>query len=249
VLGSTNYTDTQVEAAIYRGREGQFDGRLERGVIARWVSSSSYLRAAIVQEVVDGPGDSFLQQRTLRVTQRVSDVSTPLAETPLNQGVNDGQSLRIRLVVYDSGRFIAQLFSYDGLLIATAQGSSPDLATGGALDDGKPGLFDINTSSAAITRLYDEFRVSVPAPEPVVCHPGRSFTITGENVTREDATGTFSGRVPSYRGGQIRFPPGTNRFFVRAASEDLDVEAYQTTSIPISVQISYTPRGLVVPRT
>ena len=87
-----------------------------------------------------------------------------------------------------------------------------------------------------------------PAPEDALIYPGQKFEITGSDTIRWDSTGTYTGRAPFYRGSRFLVPVGTGRLVVKARKNDVDVMPDDGTFVPVTVQVTYAPRGIAVPR-
>jgi hypothetical protein len=140
-----------------------------------------------------------------------------------------------------------------GAVLATVDpaGTWPDLATGGALASGKAGLYDQGVTSNH-GRYYGKFYAAIPPPEPVVVNSGQSieFRSTGDAL-RRDATGTYGGRAPAYRGARLGCRPPATRTAPAASCRRAPqrhrhrLDGGVTDSTQIVVQ--YTPRGLTVP--
>jgi hypothetical protein len=251
ILGATNYTDTEVSALVQDTLGISAGATVTLGVIARWVNSTNYLRADLtVTRAAVGPP---VTTATLNLTK----LTTAAGQVLLSSTVVSGKTALgstslgnvLRLIVYPTGRAFAQLCDTTGtVVIDQVEAQHDDLATGGTLATGKPGLYDSSTSANAVTRYYDNFQVATPAAEPILIFPGRRLEITGSDVLREDATGTYWGRPPSYRGSRFVVPVGTSRVFVKARRNDVEAGADDGTFAPISVQTSFEGRGLVVPR-
>jgi hypothetical protein len=248
ILGTAVFTDTEIASttAISSPREVS---SWDAGVIARWVDSSNYLAAYIRYNDLASPA---VNTGSFEVEQIVAGVTTSLASIPLINGTYGTANLKTRLIVYASGTFYAQLLAFNtGTEIVAAAGSSAALATGGALDDGKPGLLDraINTSAVtAATRYYDDFQVATPKPEPIALYGGQSIEFRHDDVIREDSGGTVYGRPPSYRGSRFVVPVGTSRVLAKARRNDVETSDDPNVTDATQLQVGVTPRGLVVPR-
>jgi hypothetical protein len=245
ILGSTNYTDTEVSADIYVASGLSAVGSMSLGVIARWVDSSNYLRATWT---VSSQFGSYTH--TLSLVSVIAGAATSLASATLPYVSSPSitpVNARLRLIVYATGRIIAQALA-GSALIASTEAQTSSLATGGALDDGKPGLYDIHTSTATPDRYYDDFSVATPSAEPIVVYSGQSLTVDHEKTERENSAGTLSGRPQSYRGSRFLLPVGTSRVAVAARRNDIETAADDQIADSTQVQVAVTPRGLVVPR-
>jgi hypothetical protein len=134
-------------------------------------------------------------------------------------------------------------------LLASLEGQSSSLATGGTLATGKPGIYDIKTGAGNSGHWYDDFTVSIPPAENVALYPsGRTLEIRHDDVIRQDSTGTYYGR-PTYRGTRFLVPPGASRLAVKARRNDVETAPDATVTDSTGVQVGYRTRGLVVPRT
>lgn len=241
VLGSTAYTDMQVDVLLQR-TGFNLTSTLEQGLIARWVDSSNYLRVVAVR---DSAGT-----RTFSIIKRIAGVDTTLATTtlPTTAWISSTYSA-VRLIVFASGRAIAQMTDATGVTaMAALDTSDSTLASGGTLDDGKPGIYDFNGGSNSVTRYYDNFIVSTPAAEPIVLYSGRTLEVRSDKVIRQDSTGVYTGQPQSYEGTYARIPVGTSRLLVKARRNDIQVAADDQVTDATQIQVAYTPRGLVVPR-
>lgn len=124
-------------------------------------------------------------------------------------------------------------------------GRDSALATGGALETGKVGLYDVGPASAGITRTYDNFRAWVPKIDAAV-FAGRRLEISSGDTLRQDAAGTVWARAAAYNGSYFKLPVGDSRIIVIPAVDDPAILPHDYTSTQL--QIGFTPRGLVVPR-
>lgn len=239
ILGSTNYTDVQVESVAMRTSSGGA-GVVELGVVARWTDSSNYLRLVAQR---DGSG-----VRTLYLIQRVAGVDTTLASASIPVSWNIASANKLRLIVFSSGRVLGDFLAAAGSLLASVEASSTVLATAGTLATGKPGIYDYNSTASAIARYYDDFAVSTPAAEPIALYSGRTMQIRHETVYRDNGAGTYTGVPPSYRGGRFLLPVGTSRVAVLARRNDLEAATSANVTDSTRIQVGWTPRGLAVPR-
>jgi len=238
ILGATNYTDTQVRSGV--GFTPAPTGVVQQGVIARWVDSSNYIRAFIDY------GSSSTTAFAVEIV--VAGVSTLINRPGTTLG--PGNSYDIRLTVYATGRYIAEFFIGAALNpVQGIDGFDSRLATAGALATGKPGIVDINTGSGAVTRYYDRFTVATPLAEPIAIYSTRTMQIRWDDVIRVDSTNTYYGRPTSYRGTRFLVPPGTSRVLVKARRWDLETSEDVSVTDNTTIQVAYTPRSLVVPRT
>jgi hypothetical protein len=234
ILGTTNYTDTEVSV------RGAISGYvlttvLEQAVIARWTDSSNYLRLTVKY---------FYPTSEIRLEQVVAGTATTLASAPWSLL----SAYRLRLLVFASGRAIGQISDTGGAVVAEVQAVSSTLATGGTLETGKPGLRDKNVQATPGNRFFTDFAVATPTAEPIALYSGRTMQIRYDDVFRQDSTGTYTGRPASYRGTRCLLPPGTSRIMVKARRNDIDVSSDENVTDALQIQVGWTPRGLAVPR-
>lgn len=242
VLGSTDYTDTEVRVDVQRSTTPTTSA-LRYGPIARWTDASNYLRA----EVYRDNGNLQYLYLIQRVVASETTLAGPIEVHP--SAIVNGAYFQTRLIVFSSGRVIFRVFDAAGTnLIAETEATSSALATGGALASGKPGFFDLNQSSNAIDRYFDNFQVATPAAEPIVVYADEDFRIDSHSrVERANSDGTKYGRPPSWEGHRILLPPGDTRVAVRANRVDLDASLCDTIDDSLDVASFYTPRWLNVP--
>lgn len=244
ILGATNYTDTQVE--VYGMTTFWSSLQIQMGAIARWVDSSNFLYVRLSSHLP--------LSVNFGVFQMVAGVSTQIASANIAPQINVQYGMR--LIAYATGTVIAELragtpSSAPPTLIA--RGSSSAVATGGVLATGKPGFFDQNALPTAYTRAYDWFSVANPGPEPVAINSGRGLEVRHDSTIRADATNTYWGPVPAYRGSRFLVPPAgaanrTSRVLVKAHRQDIEVADAANVTDNLTAQVNYTPRYLVVPR-
>jgi hypothetical protein len=154
---------------------------------------------------------------------------------------------RLRLLAWQAtGNAVAVLYTGQDVGIIQAALSATQLATAGAIATGKVGIADAAVS--AVARYYDDFYVGAPAAEPAVIFSGRNMQIRYDDTVRQDATGTYTGRPPIYRGSRFLVGVGTSRVLVKARRNDVDMAEDPNVTDALQVQVGVTPRGLVVPR-
>jgi hypothetical protein len=221
-------------------------GNTSLGMIARHTASTSYLRCYLLRSGSSSSSQQlvldYLVAGSLTTLHTVSTYVTP------------GTYFKIRLTVLDTGYVKGELFNQYSALVSTVEGSSTDLATGGALDDGKVGLWDMNTRSSSNEgmRHYDTFYVSALPATPVVIASGRSVEFRHDTAIRQSSGGAAYGRVPDYRGSRFYLPPAgpedrTSRVVVKANRHDLEVSPYDNLTDELTVAVFYRPRVIAVP--
>jgi len=238
ILTPNSYTDVEVGASM------QFTNYTNQSqvLIARWADSANHLRI-----IMQGGLYIF-------VTKVVAGVVTDIAYSPItadNHLATYGW-YRLRTVIYASGRGRAWIEDSGGATLLTASFNDTVLATGGTLSAGGTGMADYNNGTPN-QRSYDDFTTSIPAAEPIVCYAGQSIDFRHDGSERQNSTGAFWGPPPSYRGSRFLIPPaGTRgrktRIAVVARRNDTRVAADDNISDSTTIQVTYTPRYLVVPR-
>lgn len=235
ILGATSYTDAEASVDFFSTPD---TGSPRHQAIVRYTDASNYLRAEV-----------SASNQELLLWQRVAGAETLLAVTKVPNVRLAWHTVRI--VAYASGQCYAQLLK-GGALLAEIAGNSTALATGGALASGRSGFGDYNPGGA-MSRFYDRLHAAIPAPEPVVIHPGKSIAITSDATRRQDATGAFWGNPPSYVGGRFGVPPAggpgrKTRICVRARRNDIVTGADDNIGDSVTVEARIVPRLLAVPR-
>lgn len=249
VLGSTDYTDIEVGSLIQLRAVNVI---ANQAITARWGDVNNYLALRVLP--AGGPFGTNTGAVHLEARVAGTIVATTSALFPRTVGA----WLAVRLIAYAGGRAIGSVLNSSGATIATVELVHPALAPGGALEEGKPGMFDFCGSGLGPRRTYRDFYAAAPMPEPIVCHPGRSIEFRSDAAVREDATGNFAGPPPEYVGSRFIVPCGgdpgrTSRIAVLARRNDVEVvnddelvggAAMDATT----VEVFATPRYLTVPR-
>lgn len=239
VLGSTAYADTEVSVDFYRTVSPGTSSTFRQGVQARWVDASNRFEVTV-------SGDfTFLARKV------VAGATTTLASF-YYPAFQLSAWYNARVVIFASGRFFATLTGPDGGTIAVLTGQDAVLATGGALDDGKPAFIDYNGTATASTRYYENFYAATPPAEPIVCYSGQSIEFREDTTLREDSTGVYYGPPTEYVGGRPFFPPAggparKTRIAVMARRNDVMGSPDDNIADSLLVQASWVPRYLVVP--
>lgn len=234
ILGSAAFTNTEVGVSFVAS-SATVD--VVSSAVARYVDASNLLRL----QTTNAQSSSVLS-----LVQRVAGTETTLGSVTWTR---PWETLRFRLLVFTSGRAIGQVLTTSGAVRAQVEGNSSALATGGALDDGKPGFHDRALSTGVVTRLYSDFAVATPPDEPVALYSGQSIEFRHDGTEREDSTGTYWGQPQSYHpAGRFRVPVGTSRVLVKAKRNDVDATTDANVTDALQIQVGIQPRGLVVPR-
>ena len=239
VLGSTNYTDTEVAVRTRPVYPSGVEAVIEMGPLARWVDSSNHLR--------------FIRRGNVyEVVRVIAGASVILGTGEVGKAVDGWR--RLRLVVFASGRGVASVFNADETLALTIKFTDAQLATGGTLASGKPGIHDrVDTYTGTVTRYYDNFYIATPPAEPIALYSGRTIRFGASSTKRYDASGVYLGDPPSYVGTRVKLAPDggvgrKNRFAVMAKRNDTTVAADDHIADAITLSVTYTPLYLNAPR-
>lgn len=239
ILGSTNYTDVQVDARV---RMSAIAFKAEQSLVVRWTDVNNHLRFTVPEG---------LTLRNAKLEQVVAGSVTVLAQVSPDGLRNSSTSYRMRMLAFASGRVIGQFLSDAGAVLFQLDAISSAVATGGTLATGKPGLMDLNWAAGGPANRYvTDFNVSTPAAEPIAIYSGQDLQFRHDGVLREDAAGTYWGTPKSYEGSYVTVPAGTSRVLVKARRNDIEASGVLDDNVvdATTIQMFYTPRGLVVPR-
>jgi hypothetical protein len=232
LASTTVYAATEVSVRVYH------TAYAESALIARYVDSSNYLRASI------------LNGGALWVRTYIAGTPTTIASLAVTEPI--GEWFTLRLIVFATGVGYFTLLGAAGNTLAALPFSSSLLLTGGTLDDGKVGFLDLNTGTAR-TRYYDDFYAGTPSAEPIACNASQSIEFREDDMLREDSTGTYWGPPPLPRAGLRGLPPaGTRtrkvRLAVVARRNDVVFGADDQIADSTIVTVNYTPMFLNAPR-
>ena len=217
-------------------------GSQEVAVLARWVDASNYLSG----QWFNAGGSS-----TYRLMAVVAGAGVGFQTIPITTSANTWYTLTV--VVYASGVAVGLMTDRAGVVLASARIQHSSLATGGVLASGKPGFYDYNSTASAVTRYYDNFYLSTPQAEPIVCYSGQSIQFSSDSTLREDSTGVYAGPPPDGGIGSRFTVPNSGgpnrkaRIAAMARRNDVGVTTDDNIADSLLVQASYTPRYLVVP--
>jgi hypothetical protein len=207
-------------------------------VHARYVDANNYLET----ELQSG---AFEDHDTMVIIAVVGGATVAYASTDISSLASGWYKLRL-LAWQGTGHGLALLSTDSGSLRATVELSDASLKAAGTLATGKVGFADIG--NAAVARYYDDFYVGVPLTEPTVINSGRNIEIRHDDTIRQDSTGVYMSRPPSYRGSRFLVPVGTSRVLVKARRNDVETSETPNVTDATQLQVGLTPRGLVVPR-
>lgn len=232
-------TPSDVVASVYVTTTSNHLG-LEQGLFVRYVDTSNWLKLS-----VEWTGDdvSFYLTKCVAGSRTILDfyLGAPVPYPALG--------IVFTLAVI-GGNFI-WTWQIPGFAWSSS-GSDSVLATGGALDDGKVGIYDENDVATAATRQYDNFWAYVPNVDAVL-HASQSAALTTEGIFREDTAGAAYGRVPRITGDLPRIPPSgleerPVELFLKGSRGDFD-QLSDSGIDDISAQVFYRPSWLTVPGT
>jgi hypothetical protein len=227
------------------------------GIVARWVDLTHYIAA----DVSSGVGTTY------RVNVLSAGIGTPANVFSIPTVIFPPSPVVVRLVVFTDGWFIVYAGTSEATLTPFMISWSGALATGGAVAAGIPGITDYQSAAGAVTRFLTDFKAWT-FPHDVAIFPSRSLRITSQKVERQDPTGTTWQGVGQYAGDRLLIPPTTRRarqvrFLVKTSRGTLIVPGLkygtwdagkniaETTLTPaddMQATVSYTPRGLSVPK-
>lgn len=236
----TNYTD--IAAAVDLSTSNPEAAEERFGVLARYVDANNWIAAYLSLVKTSGIRAYWkvsVRKRVAGAFTILGSSSTYVAES--NFGVT--VSGTPELVVTSFGLWQLR---WNGVLYG--MGIDTDLATGGALQTGKVGLFDEYTSAAANTRIYDNFRAWAPAVDQAV-YAGRSLEISNERARREDSAGLAWGKA-RYEGNYILVPPAGPEKAISRVTAKLSRHPDTDTGIDdVKAQLWVTPLYLLGPPT
>lgn len=225
------------------------------GVLARFVDTDNWLMA--VREAVNNFAP--LGGTWLRLIKRVAGTVTTLGSVYL-ANIQDG-SYTIKLVADAAGNvsvYTARAGNDLGPALITVLADA-NLATGGALDDGRIGIYDASDAASVGARLYDNYLATVTTASIFpACYSGRSLEARWDSAERQNAAGTAWGDIPAYSGAKFFLPCAgatarksrivgkMRRADVNDRRDALNPDANIADSTGLSVR--YRPRYLVIPR-
>jgi hypothetical protein len=112
------------------------------------------------------------------------------------------------------------------------QGQGALLATGGALQSGRVGIYDVNTTATPCRRLWDAV-YTAPFSSLGALEASRITRFLHDTVLRQDSGGSMEGRVPVFEGRHLTVRPATragrtSRLVVKQRRLDVDAGAPDT---------------------
>ena len=258
------------DPVIYRATTGDTNGRLALlpgdwgGIELGMDFASSFWRSGIDIRLVcryvadDGSGNpgwlaleafnsSGYQALLLHVRYAAADYYIGAVATP---GTPFATWTSLRVQVGTSGNVTAGLYAPNSPVKSySLSGYHSALKTGGALDSGKAGIWDINTAATAATRYYANV-YAVAADSDAVMFGSQSAELATTGMTREDSTGTAYYPIGEQVGSLPRLPVAglegrTTELIVKSSRGDFD-QAPDSAIDDLSAQVYYRPSWLFV---
>lgn len=243
VAGTTVFTDVVSGVQFKRGAlTAGASERIRGGALARYVNESNWLFFGADVEAPSAPVTD-----RVRIIKRKAGTVTELAKVTIP---DSAEYRRVWLHVDRRGRY----FCWGSLLTSglprlLIAGQDNDLATGGALDDGKNGFNDAKTGALANTRNYDNFVAWIP-PLDAVIFSGLSLELRHDGVEREaQGGGTWTPLIPE--GDYLKLEPADmenrkNRLVFIASPNDPETMGVGFPK-KLTVALYATPRYRTIP--
>lgn len=217
-----------------------------QGVLLRYVDTNNWL-AAYLGDATPG------KQLRLFVAKRVAGTVTVLGSVEL-AGKTDSAitPTTVSLQAGADGSWQAWAGTSDGPPLLSGQDAV--LATGGTLQKGKGGIYDVLTSGGTTrTRTFDNFTLFTGIANDAALYASQSLEIRADRVLREDSSGTLMVIRTDYKGSYFRPPPARRearsvRTIVKLARGNIDSGADSAID-DVSYRLYWQPRGLVLAET
>lgn len=150
----------------------------------------------------------------------------------------------LELLVLEDGTF---RLGANGEVLLTGQDA--DLATGGALAEGKVGINDEMTTADSSIRYFDNLTAFQPTIG-IVCNSGKSVEIRPNDAQIESTTGKYWNPVSPYRGSDFYLDPSgpdalVNRLAVKVRRADTKVEPDTVVNDKHALEVFARERFLV----
>lgn len=241
IAGSAEPTTVQVSASVVAGVVTAEKMRL--GILARYSSTENWVMAVVTASFVV-IGNPIL---TLSVIKRVAGTVTVLGEAK-GASATSLASTAITLFVGANGSWKA---TAAGGLSTAIEGQDAALASSGALEKGKSGIYDAWTSASANTRNLDNFTVFTSSVSDAAVFASKKAEVRWDRYQREDSGGTLWVPRADYKGSYFRPPPArregrSNRTIVKLSRYNTDT--MQDAAIDdAAFRIFWQARGLLLP--
>jgi hypothetical protein len=252
ILGTGTALDVSLRLNVTTNN-APYDEGWKGGALVRYVDASNWLALLVTRETAEiWPGVNANKYST-QLWKKVAGVKTLIPGSSVQLGTFQtglSVSFGLWLIALSNGEWRAG--ALQGGPPATTQrvGSDTALGAGGALKEGKFGLFDEKTSAGAETRSFDKLEVWAP-PRDAVVFASQSCEVRSDRALREDASGTVWVSSTGYRGSYFRPPPARRegrilRTIVKLSRGNVDTMA-DTGIDDLSFRIFWQSRGLVLP--
>lgn len=209
------------------------------GVLARYGGTNTWLALLLRTYWVIEAG----WVSTLALLKNVSGTITALQEEESAFYGVTNYWYKLQLDVAANGTYVTYI---NGLQWRT--GYDADLATGGALDDGKCGIYDAWTDSASCTRYYNNYLAMTPSSTATthVVDASGAVILGSDSIARADGT-----RPPQFEGSYLTCPPAgredrTHRLAVKMRRADVDTSADANIADGQRVDVTVTPRVVLL---
>jgi len=222
------------------------------GIFCRYVDTSNYLLAMIVQtsglpDLAGATFDLILYKVKTGTKTTLAAYSFPLSPrlTTLRLGVNALTSGAVIVSTGDVGS--------ESLTTRINFAGDTDTQAGGTLDDGRYGIYHVNSAATAREHQFDNFAAvssTAPTDQPAV-FSGRKLQVTNEAALTASSDGAYLANTPVREGNYLLLPPATrngqkSRIVVRARRDDIE-EQFADTGLTdnLTAKLSVTPRVLL----
>lgn len=197
IAGSSKKTYTSLAGTV--SNLTNIPAGMKSGFLFRYVNTENWGRVVFERgsyKVGSGSGIHTIQGGNLRVEKCVAGVVKLLAQTGQGADFLDGGSIKI--TVNTKGEVQAEAVGTEWSKLTFTH---TDFATGGALAEGKVGVYDVMTGEAAGStepRYYSAV-VATTAPAAVeqdaICYAGRSMEFRSDGVFRQHPTVDIWARI------------------------------------------------------
>lgn len=245
ILGASAVAAQAVECVFNVTARPTGDEVIRAGVLVRYVDASNWL---MVGWDVTANGSNV--QDSFFVRKRVAGALTDLVLVPFVFPVISIPFV-MRVMVDAAGRWSVWSFVF-GSAPGTPNyiGADAALATGGPLDDGKPGFYDANTDAGIITRAVDSFAAWVPVTDAAL-FASRSLELRSDGASRYNADGSILQSIPVRGSHPYAAAAGlegrASQLVVMPLRNDVDTGPNGETD-DLAVTVLVTPRGRIVPQ-
>jgi hypothetical protein len=247
LLGVTNYAAAKI-AGSFGASAGIANPLISRlGLLLRYVNTTNWVMAVLERNLGDGKISVYKSTTAAGVVQLAT---TSFAAHTFGSAFGTGAFPPILLdfEITADGVWTAnagQSGYGSGPTTSTITGQHADLATGGTLATGRPGIYDGHASVFATTRYVHYVNLFTPEAVRRALHASRRIRITHDDARRENAAGTRWGTPPLYRGSRLYLPPGANnRIAVKARRNDVALESDGNIADGQTLEVKATPRYL-----